>query len=91
MEECADSGHTLYPAYHLIEKINNLPIDPPFEITTDTLFDTVTYANVVENDADAQTLVSAQIGIEAYAIQSDRLPENTTIEGAYAIYLNQNS
>ena len=38
LEECADSGHTLYPAYHLIEKINNLPIDPPFEITTDTLF-----------------------------------------------------
>lgn len=38
LEECAEAGHTLYPAYHLVEKINNLPIDPQFEISTDTLF-----------------------------------------------------
>lgn len=38
LEECADAGHTLYPAFHLVERINNLPLDPPFEISTDTLF-----------------------------------------------------
>ena len=31
-----------------------------------------------------------QIVIEAYAIQADNLPLDTSIEDAYTIYLNQN-
>lgn len=56
--------------------------------TTTTLFDSVKFANVIEGQID---LSEHQIDIEAYAIQSDGLPENTTIAGAYNIYLNQNS
>lgn len=60
--------------------------------TTDTLFDEVTFANIVSNDPDAAgTISNTQIDIDAYAIQADELPANTTIEAAYAIYLNQNS
>ena len=56
--------------------------------TTTTLFDSVIFANVIEGQID---LTENQIDIEAYAIQSDNLPANTTIEGAYAIYLNENA
>lgn len=60
--------------------------------TTETLFNTVTYANIASNDPDAAgTITEAQIDVEAYAIQKDQLPANTSIEGAYTIYLNQNS
>lgn len=38
LEQCADWGHTLYPASHLVAEMNNLPMDPPFEISVDTLF-----------------------------------------------------
>lgn len=55
--------------------------------TTATLFDTVTFANVIEGQID---LTEHQIDIQAYAIQSDSLPEDTTIESAYDIYMNQN-
>ena len=58
------------------------------EATTSTLFDTVTFANVIEEQID---LTEHQIDIEAYAIQSDNLPTDTTIEEAYDIYLNQNT
>lgn len=55
--------------------------------TTETLFDTVTFANVIEEQID---LSNHQIDIDAYAIQSDNLPADTTIESAYSIYVNQN-
>jgi len=55
---------------------------------TDKLFETVTFANVIEGQGIE--LSEHQIDIEAYAIQADNLPENTTIEGAYTIYVNQN-
>lgn len=57
------------------------------DATSQSLFDTVTFANVIEGQVD---LSSHQIDLEAYAIQSDSLPENTSIEGAYALYVNQN-
>lgn len=56
--------------------------------TTSTLFDTVTFANVIEGQID---LTNHQIDIDAYAIQSDNLPEGTSIEDAYNIYVNQNN
>lgn len=56
--------------------------------TTDTLFDRVTFANVVEKPIDSS---EHQIDIEAYAIQADNLPKDTTIESAYNIYVNQNN
>ena len=55
--------------------------------TTTALFNTVTFANLVEGQAE---LGSYQIDLNAYAIQSENLPNGTTIEGAYAIYMNQN-
>lgn len=55
--------------------------------TTTALFNTVTFANLVEGQAE---LSSYQIDLNAYAIQSENLPSGTTIEGAYAIYMNQN-
>ena len=56
--------------------------------TTDKLFTSVKYANVIEGQNDDST---AQIDIVAYAIQSDNLPASTTIPGAYTIYGNQNN
>lgn len=56
--------------------------------TTDTLFDTVKFANVIEGQVDSTT--EQQLNIDAYAIQSDNLPDGTTIEKAYTIYVNQN-
>ena len=53
-----------------------------------TLFDTVTFANLV---GEQEQLHSYKIDLEAYAIQSDNLPKDTTIEGAYAVYANQNA
>ena len=55
--------------------------------TTDTLFDSVTFANVIEEQIDS---TEHQIDIDAYAIQADNLPADTTVAGAYDIYLNQN-
>jgi predicted ribosomally synthesized peptide with SipW-like signal peptide len=54
--------------------------------TTKTLFDSVTFANVIEGQVDSS---NQQIDIEAYAIQADNLPSGTTIAGAYDIYVNQ--
>ena len=56
--------------------------------TTGTLFDSVTFANVIEKQIDS---TEQQIDIEAYAIQVDNLPADTTIAKAYDIYLNQNN
>lgn len=53
---------------------------------TQSLFDEVKFANLIENQLDSNMY---QIGIEAYAIQAENLPQNITIEGAYGIYLNQ--
>ena len=55
--------------------------------TTETIFDQVTFANVIEGQLESQNY---QIDIEAYAIQADNLPDGTTIEGAYIVYANQN-
>ncbi|HJJ05376.1 MAG TPA: hypothetical protein OIM45_05975 [Clostridiaceae bacterium] len=52
------------------------------------MFDTVTFANLV---GEQEQLHSYKIDLEAYAIQSDNLPKDTTIEGAYAVYANQNA
>ena len=57
------------------------------EATTTTLFDEVKFANVIEEQID---LSEQQIDIEAYAIQADNLPADTSIEDAYTIYVNQN-
>ena len=56
--------------------------------TTDKLFTQVKYANVIEGQNDNATV---NIDIQAYAIQSENLPANTTIEQAYTIYANQNA
>ena len=54
--------------------------------TTQSLFDNIKFVNVVDDQIDTSIY---QIGLEAYAIQTDNLPEGTTIEGAYDIYLAQ--
>lgn len=56
------------------------------EATTDPLFNNVKFANVIEGQVD---LSENQINIQAYAIQSENLPEGTTIESAYTIYVKQ--
>lgn len=56
--------------------------------TTPTLFDEVTFANVIEGEVDTTTQT---ITVDAYAIQSENLTEGTSIEAAYGIYVNQNS
>ena len=60
--------------------------------TSETLFDTVKFLNLIEGQLDGQTL---EIPVRAYAIQtsytggsSDNLPEQ--IKGAYEKYVNQN-
>lgn len=57
------------------------------EERTQTLFDEIKFVNLIENQLDSTPY---QIGLEAYAIQAENLPQDTTIEGAYSIYLNQN-
>ena len=56
--------------------------------TTDTLFTQVKYANVIEGQNDNATVT---IDVVAYAIQSDNLPQGTTIPQAYIIYANQHA
>jgi predicted ribosomally synthesized peptide with SipW-like signal peptide len=56
--------------------------------TTKPLFSTVTFANVIEGQLE-DSASAQQIDIQAYAIQSDNLPNSTTIASAYDIYLNQ--
>lgn len=56
--------------------------------TTDKLFTSVKYANVIEGQNDNATV---DIDIDAYAIQSENLPANTSIADAYTIYVNQNT
>lgn len=56
--------------------------------TTPTLFDEVTFANVIEGEVDETTQT---ITVDAYAIQSENLTDGTSIEDAYGIYVNQNS
>ena len=58
------------------------------QATTSTLFDTVKFANVIEGQVDSDS--EQQLNIEAYAIQSDNLPDGTSIEDAYTIFANQN-
>ena len=60
--------------------------------TSETLFDTVKFLNLIERQLDGQTL---EIPVRAYAIQtsytggsSDNLPEQ--IKAAYEKYVNQN-
>ena len=38
LEECANNGHTVYPVNNLVNIINEIPVDPPFDITSDTLY-----------------------------------------------------
>lgn len=59
------------------------------EASTDALFSSVTFANIIEDQIDEGT--SEQIDVEAYAIQSDNLPSGTTVASAYSIYVNQNA
>ena len=54
---------------------------------TPALFTSVKFANVVDNQLDEE---SYNLDIEAYAIQSTNLPNDTTINDAYNLYLNQN-
>ncbi len=57
--------------------------------TTDKLFTQVKYENVIEGQNDEATV---NIDIVAYAIQSDNLPEGTTIPQAYTtLYTNQHA
>lgn len=57
--------------------------------STDALFSSVTFANIIEDQIDKDT--TEQIDVEAYAIQSDNLPSGTTVASAYGIYVNQNA
>lgn len=56
--------------------------------TTSPLFENVTFANIV--DEPVEPLGKYVVQVDAYAIQSENL-DGATIEGAYAIYVNQNS
>lgn len=58
--------------------------------TTSTLFDSVKLVNAVEGYIDNN---SYSININAYAIQSDNIPEDTasTLSEIYQVYLNQNT
>ena len=56
---------------------------------TPTLFDNVTFANVIDGQIDAPG--NYQVEVEAYAIQSNNLSGNPTIQNAYSIYVNQNN
>lgn len=56
---------------------------------TSKLFEEVTLVNLVDGQVEPNVIKS--ININAYAIQSDNLPSGTTIEGAYQIYVNQQS
>ena len=53
---------------------------------TQSLFDSVKFANLISNQLNSNIY---QIGLEAYAIQADNLPDGISIEEAYQIYLNQ--
>lgn len=53
---------------------------------TQSLFDEVKFENLIEGQLSSDFY---QIGIEAYAIQAENLPQNTTIDSAYSIYVNQ--
>ena len=53
---------------------------------TQSLFDKVKFANLISNELDENIY---QIGLEAYAIQAENLPESISIEEAYQIYINQ--
>lgn len=57
--------------------------------TTPALFNNVTFVNVVDGQIAAPG--SYKINVQAYAIQSKNLKEGTTAEGAYQIYVNQES
>lgn len=56
--------------------------------TTSPLFEAVTFANLVEQPTELSGNYS--VNIDAYAIQSENI-NDATIEGAYAIYVNQNN
>lgn len=51
---------------------------------TQSLFGSIKFANIIDDSLELDTY---QIDLEAYAIQANNLPENTTIEGAYDMYL----
>ena len=53
---------------------------------TQSLFDKVKFANLISNEQNENIY---QIGLEAYAIQAENLPESISIEEAYQIYINQ--
>ena len=53
---------------------------------TQSLFDKVKFANLISNEQNENIY---QIGLEAYAIQAENLPEGIGIEEAYQIYVNQ--
>lgn len=57
--------------------------------TTTALFDSVTFVNVIDEQLTAGAEYT--VGVDAYAIQSNSLPDGTTIVGAYSIYVNQHA
>ena len=61
----------------------------PGEVTS-ALFEKVKLVNIIE-DQLVNDDASLDIKIDAFAIQSDNLPDETSIADAYKIYLNQNS
>jgi len=74
----------------VIEKVNVYYYKNELETnqTTSPLFETVKFANIVDDTEESSENYS--IKVDAYAIQSENLTD-TTIEGAYAIYVNQNN
>ena len=56
--------------------------------TTSPLFKEVIFANIVDEPVEQSGKYSVKV--DAYAIQSENI-DDATIEGAYAIYVNQNS
>lgn len=72
------------PQYYEYVYYYNEILEP--QETTQSLFDNIKFVNAVDDQPDSSTY---QIGLEAFAIQTDNLPEDITIEGAYNLYLNQ--
>ncbi|MEW6010367.1 MAG: AAA family ATPase [Euryarchaeota archaeon] len=63
LEQGAREGHTLLPVAHLIDKINKLSIEPPFEIDSETL-------EIVEDDfEDLISIIKLKDGKKAYKLR----------------------
>lgn len=63
LELASREGHTLLPVAHLIDKINKLSIEPPFEIDSETL-------EIVEDDfEDLISVIKLKDGKKAYKLR----------------------